>query len=101
MSETDFYAGAMAVVGVVLLVWKSKRRFGRLNDLSIEQYSTFLQKIRAHLFDGLLYFVGFVLLGSAAITFFVEHGESFPTLSFLVAAFIVFLIVGSRESAKK
>lgn len=101
MSETDFYAGAMAVVGVVLLVWKSKRRFGRLNDLSIEQYSTFLQKIRAHLFDGLLYSVGFILLGTAAITFFVEHGQSFPTLSFLVAAFIVFLIVGSRGSVQK
>jgi len=101
MNDIDISMAAMVAVGVILLLWKSKRRFGRLNQYGIEKFSTFRQKIGAHIFDGALRLSGFVLLGTAAMMFFVEHGQSFPTLSVLVGAFFVFLIVGSRGGTQK
>ncbi len=101
MSETDIYTAALAVVGIVLVVWKSKRRFDRLNQLGIEQYENFSQKIGAKILDGILYSAGFVFLVTAAISFFIEHAQSIPILSTSFALFIIFLIFGTRGRSKK
>ena len=101
MTETDIYTAAAAVIGLIFLIWKQKRRFARTNQFGIERYSTFRGKITSKLVDGFLYVIGFVMTASAAIVFFVEHGKSFPFLSFIVFAFIVFLFVGSVRNSTK
>ncbi len=101
MTETDIYTATSALIGVILLTWKQKRRFARTNQFGIERYSTFRGKIASKVVDGLLYVIGFVMTLSAAIVFFVEHGKSFPFLSLIAFAFIVFLFVGSTRNSTK
>lgn len=101
MSETDIYTAVLTVVGIVLVVWKSKRRFDRLNQLGIEQFANFSQKVGARVLDGILYAIGLVFLVTAAIVFFIEHAQSIPILSTSVTLFIIFLIFGSRGGSRK
>ncbi len=100
MSETDIYTAVLTVVGIVLVAWKSKRRFDRVNQLGIEQYANYSQKIGAKILDGILYSVGFVFLVTAAIAFFIEHVQSIPILSAAFTLFVIFLIFGTRGSSK-
>lgn len=101
MSEIDIYTALLVVVGIVFLFWKGKRRFGRLNQLGIERYESYSQKVGAKLLDGLLYSIGFVFLVTAAIVFLVEHAQSIPILSGAFALFVIFLIFGARGRSKK
>ena len=101
MSEIDIYTALLAVFGIVLLFWKGKRRFGRLNQLGIERYASYGQKVGVKLLDGFLYSIGFVFLVTAAITFFVEHAQSIPVLSGAFALLVIFLIFGTRGSSKR
>ena len=96
MSDVDIYTALLAVGGILLLYLKGKRRFGRLNQLGLEQYASYSQKIGAKLLDGILYSIGFVFLVTAGLTFFVEHAESTPILSGSFALFVIFLIFGTR-----
>ena len=96
MSEVDIYTVLLTVFGIVLLFLKGKRRFDRLNQLGIERYASYGQKIGAKLLDGILYSIGFVFLVTAAITFFVEHAQSIPILSGAFALLVIFLIFGTR-----
>ena len=101
MNETDIYTVALSVVGIILIFWKSKRRFDRLNQLGIEQYADFGQKIGAKILDGILYSFGFVFLATAAIAFIVEHAESIPFLSMIITLFAIFLIFNARGKTGK
>ena len=96
MSETDIYTVVLTAVGIVLVVWKGKRRLDRQNQLGIERYGSYSQKIRAKFFDGVLYSIGFVFLLTAVFSFFVEHAQSIPILSTFFALFIISLIFGTR-----
>ncbi len=101
MSEIDIYTVLLTVVSIILLFLKGKRRFDRLNQLGIERYASYRQKIGAKLLDGILYSIGFVFLVTAAITFFVEHAQSIPVLSGAFALLVIFLIFGTRGSSKR
>ena len=101
MSETDIYTAVLTVIGIVFFAWKSKRRFDRMNQLGIEQYANYSQKIGAKILDGILYSVGFVFLVTAAIAFFIEHVQSIPILSATFALYVIFLIFGIRSRSRK
>jgi len=101
MSETDIYTAVLTVVGIIFVAWKSKRRFDRMNQLGIEQYANYRRKIGAKILDGILNFVGFVFLVTAAIAFFIEHAQSIPILSATFTLFIIFLIFGTRSGSEK
>lgn len=95
MNEADFYVAGLTVVGIVLVFWKSKRRFDRLNHCGIEQYANISQKIGAKILDVMLYSIGFSFLVVAAIAIFIEHAQSMPILSVSFALFVICLIFGN------
>ena len=101
MSGADLYVVGLTVVGIVLVFWKNKRRFDRLNQLGIERYPSFGQKIGAKFVDGVLYSFGFVFLVTAAIAFFIEHAQSIPVLSASFALFIIYLIFNFRRNSRR
>lgn len=100
MSDIDTYIVLLSVVGIALLFWKGKRRFSRLNQFGIEQYASYRHKVGTKIPDGLLYFIGFMLLGMAGITFFIEHAQSIPILSGAFVVFVIFLVFGTRGRSK-
>lgn len=53
----------LATTGIVLGLWKEKRKFNRVNAFGIEQFPSFTKKLIATMFDRLLYLVALVLLG--------------------------------------
>ena len=82
MTEMDVLIGTSAVVGLLLIYWGKKRKFSRLNQLGIEQFSSYGQKIGAMTLDALLLGGGFGLLGIAGIVCLFEYAK--PLFSLLV-----------------
>jgi hypothetical protein len=73
------------IVGSICLFWQGKRKFKRLNQLGIEQFSSFSHKLRATIFDTLLLGCGGGLLGGAFLLFLFEYEKPFVTVLFGLA----------------
>ena len=101
MSDTDIYSTVLAIVGIGLFFWRSKRRFARLNQLGIEQYSSFNQKIGAKIIDGILYVIGFLFLGTAVFAFFLEFLPSMPILQIALTLFLIGMTYSIWQRSKK
>ena len=70
--DAFYYGFALTAIGVVLGLWKEKRKFDRTNSAGVEQFPSFGRKMVATTFDGLLYwsaiaslFVGLFILAFA------------------------------------
>lgn len=92
MAETDVYIVVSATVGLILIIWKNKRQFNRLNQLGIEQFRSYGHKIIATAFDVMLFGTGIGLLGAAVVGYLVEYAQP------LVAVIFLFLIIGFFEA---
>ncbi|MGV7235643.1 MAG: hypothetical protein ACQ9ET_05220 [Nitrosomonadaceae bacterium] len=57
----------LMVFGAWLLYWRKKRKYDRLNDHGIEEFGSYLEKVRADAFNTLLLWVGCVCLIAAVI----------------------------------
>ncbi len=99
MSETDLLIAVCVTSGIMLILWRSKRQFGRLNQLGIEQFTSYRQKVAATALDVLLFSAGIGLLGAAGIVFLMEYAR--PFLSVLFLLFIVWVIQASLNKSKK
>jgi hypothetical protein len=80
MSDTDSLILGSLIIGSICLFWQGKRKFNRLNQLGIEQHSSFSHKIRATIFDTLLLGCGGGLLGGAFLLFLLEYERPFVTV---------------------
>lgn len=98
MSETDLLIAVCVTSGIMLILWKNKRQFGRLNQLGIEQFTSYRQKVAATALDVLLFSAGIGLLGAAGIVFLMEYAR--PYLSVLFLLFIVWVIQASLNKSK-
>ena len=101
MSETDIYSAVLAIVGIGLFFWRSKRRFTHLNQLGIEQYSSFNQKVGAKIIDGMLYVIGFLFLGTAGFALFFEYLPSMPILQIALTLFLIGMTYSIWRRSKK
>jgi hypothetical protein len=74
MTEHEVTATIWLVVGGLLLFWRSRRKFYRLNCHGIEQFPKHLKMLTARAFDLLLFASGTASLCiSALILLFVEY----------------------------
>lgn len=98
MSETDLLIAVCVTSGIMLILWRNKRQFGRLNQTGIEQFTSYRQKNTATALDVLLFSTGIGLLGAAGIVFLLEYAR--PFLSVLFLLFIVWVIQASLNKSK-
>lgn len=98
MSEADVLIASCVAIGAMLILWKNKRQFGRLNQLGIEQFTSYRHKVAATALDVVLFSAGIGLLGAAGIVFLFEYAN--PFLSVLFLLFIVWVIQASLNKSK-
>ena len=84
MTDVDLSAWFMAGIGGILLLWQRRRRFKRLNQYGVEQFSSFTQKIGSRILDGALQGLGFLLVAGSAILLLLENTHTIPLSAFVV-----------------
>lgn len=99
MSETDVLIAGSAIVGLMLIVWRNKRQFSRLNQFGIEQFASYAHKVRATALEVCLLGTGIGLLGTAAIVSLIEYAS--PFLSVVLLLFVIWVIQESWRKSKK
>lgn len=99
MTETTLLIIVMLVGGCVCLLWRGKRRFKRLNQFGVEQFSSYGHKIRAMVLDVLLLGAGIGLLGGAVVGYIAEYAQPLVAGTFLLL--IIWLFEGERKPTRK
>lgn len=99
MSETDVLITVSAIFGCACLFWRGKRRFSRLNQLGVEQFSSYTNKILATSLEILLLGFGYGLLGAAALVFAVTYAQ--PFLSLLCLLGVIWMIEASQPKSRR
>ena len=99
MSETEILIAGSAIVGLMLIVWRNKRQFTRLNQFGIEQFASYGHKVRAIALDVLPLGGGYGLLGAAGIIFAVEYAQ--PLLSILCVLSVIWVIQAVDQKSKR
>ena len=84
--------------GVLLLYWRNKRKFDRLNEHGIEIFGSYLEKAKADAFDTLLEYAGYVSFISGL---FVLMGISYTALGWLAFAVLVVILISIGRYRRK
>ncbi len=63
------------IVGVLLALWRRKRKFDRTNALGIERFANYWEKLGARMQDGLLLSFAFVLVSAGVITLAFQYQD--------------------------
>ncbi len=69
MSDIYGLSAALLLLGALLLLWRKKRKFERLNEHGIEVYSSFSKKLTGDGLDSLLLALGSASLAGGALLF--------------------------------
>lgn len=99
MDEPTVVISLSAIVGSICLIWRSKRRFSRLNQFGIEQFPSYTTKIFAISLETLLLGFGYGLLGAAALVFAVTYAQ--PFLSLLCLLGVIWMIEASQPKSRR
>lgn len=99
MGESALLILASLICGSACLIWRGKRRFRRLNQLGIEQFPSYSNKLWATALETLLLGGGYGLLGAAGIIFAVEYAQ--PLLSILCVLSVIWAIQAIHQKSKR
>lgn len=92
MTGNEVTAAILVALGCLLLFWRSRRRFSRLNGFGIEQFPNHWRMLTSTGFDFALFSVGTTLIAIAAlILLFGEH-------EVILAIFVAGLAVSQFKS---
>ena len=89
----DIFGGAAVLLGTVLLLWRSKRRFDRKNAAGIEQFSSFGGKLSARSWDAILWFLALTGLTSGVLFLAIEHASTWGWIVLLPVYAVVLLVM--------
>lgn len=91
-----FTGGILAVVGVMLGLWKRKRKFDRKNAFGVEQFSSYWGKLGARTKDGVLGSMSVILFSIGLLMLATHYVDSWGWIVLLPAyAFVLFLMLGT------
>lgn len=86
---------AAALLGVVLFLWRNKRRFDRTNAAGIEQFSSYGRKIAARSWDAILWVLAFMSLTGGVLVLAIEHESTWGWIVLLPCyALMIWILVG-------
>ena len=86
MTENEVTAAILVALGCLLIFWRSRRKFIRLNSNGIEQFPSHWSMLTSTGFDFMLFCVGTTAMAiSALILVFAEQQ--------VIPAFLIFLVV--------
>lgn len=81
----------MLVIGLVLVLWKKKRKFERTNSAGIEQFQSFGGKLTATAFDGVLSWLSLSSLFVGLLILAMQYSETWGWIV-LIPVCVVLLI---------
>ncbi len=90
MTIFDIQIIAYGLLGLALVYWAKKRRFGRTTIYGTEQFPSYSHKAGAKLADALLWGLGLGGLLSAGLLIFMEYAPAWGSLMLLLAAAFAF-----------
>lgn len=90
MSSVDVYCLLLAVAGLALVYWGKQRGFIRLNQLGVEQFSSYVQKVASKLADGTILIAGYGCIGGSILVLLTVHAGEYIILAIvLYLAFVL------------
>lgn len=90
MSSVDMYCLLLVVSGLAVVYWGKRRGFIRLNQLGIEQFSSYGQRVVSKLIDGTILVTGYGCIGGAILVLLIEHMAEYIVLA--VVLYIAFVL---------
>jgi hypothetical protein len=69
----DIFGGAAVLLGIILFLWRNKRRFDRTNAAGIEQFSSYGGKVVARFWDVIIWVFAFSSLTLGILVLAHEH----------------------------
>ncbi|HQA35329.1 MAG TPA: hypothetical protein PLD41_16015 [Casimicrobium huifangae] len=95
ISSSTITGVILLAIGAVLAFKARKRRFDRINTFGVEYFSSYLQKLRARTFDGVISFAAILLLSGGLLVLAFEFESSWGWLVLLpVYAYMLFILIG-------
>ena len=76
----------LLITGVLLLLWRGKRRFDRSNSVGVDQFNSYTGKVAASLVDRIMLSSGWVMIvgGISIVVFYDNSPESWLSLPILI-----------------
>lgn len=95
MIDTYLLVALSFSVGAVLLYWRKKRKFDRLNEHGIEAYTSYAEKVKTNATDTILLWVGCASIIGGTIILMLTNYSALGWVLFTI--FTVFLITKWRR----
>ena len=93
-SIEDIFGIAALLLGLVLYLWRNKRRFDRTNAAGIERFPSYGGKVAAKLWDAFLWVLTLSSLTAGVLVLAYAHGSTWgwivlaPLYAFMLFGFI-------------
>ena len=88
----EYIGTILLTAGAVLALWRNKRQFDRTNQFGVEQFSSFWDKLRSKMKDGLLGGTSLVFLSGGLLVLAFHYQDSWGWVV-LVPVFTTLLLV--------
>ncbi len=91
----DIFGVVATLLGIVLFLWRNKRRFDRTNSAGIEQFSSYGGKIATRFWDSILWVSAFISLTVGVLVLAIEHESTWGWIVLLPCYVgMVWMLVG-------
>lgn len=67
MTDDEITALICLVAGLLLLFWRGRRKFLRLNSCGVEQFPNYFSKVASSIFDHILFGFGTAFIGASSL----------------------------------
>ncbi len=105
MYATFWFISFLFFLGITILYWRNRRKFDRKNEQGIEQFGSYLKKVKSEAFDKLLLWIGnaSIITGSGLFIYMlIESGDlGADGLGWMVVAFVVLSLIAKPFEGKK
>jgi uncharacterized membrane protein YphA (DoxX/SURF4 family) len=97
MTVEYLWIAALMFFGVLLLYWRKKRKFDRVNEQGVEVFKSYPKKVRADAFDTLLLWAGYVSVICGVLVLMGIHQPVLGLVSLSVLLVLLMRKPGNRR----
>lgn len=89
----EYIGTILLVAGALLALWRRKRQFDRTNQFGVEQFSSFWDKLRSKMKDGLIGGTSWVFLAGGLLILAFRYQDSWGWVILLPVCAILLLLL--------
>jgi hypothetical protein len=92
----DLFGIVLLAAGVLMAVWKRKRKFERINHYGHEGFPSYWARLRARTYDELLLLLSLGLVGAGVLVLAYQHQDTWGWFVIMpVMLWVLFLMIGT------